>query len=514
MVLGRNGTGKSNLLEALLTIFGDLDLGRTSDFKYRITYECTAHLVVVDCTVEPELIEVTPLKGGVTRRFTRKQFAGKAGASFRPSHVFGYYSGQSDRFSELFADHQERFYNALLRSEDPPLRSMFLARPRHSIFVLLAFLSDSTGFRSSERLRLLREDLRIDGIDSVLFVLHRPSWALKASDLSDAERAQRDWRFWGAKGTVKRFLGALHELALAPLKLSTGRGSGRREFFFLYLRGEDDVARLRERSGANSPAAFFSMLESTDLSDLLEDVRIKVRVRGVDESLTFRELSEGEQQLLTVLGLIEFTRQREALFLLDEPDTHLNPAWSVNYTELLRNQMDDDAQSCQVIVATHDPLAISMLKREATVVIESVESSPLEGATAPMHYRSVARHPATDPQGMGVAGILTSELFGLRTTIDAVTMGKIDRRLELSAETERTVAEQSELKELTEQLADLGFNYEHADPYQEAFSQALAKRYRDVSATMTREQRRQLDEDAVRLLDEILDGERGDTALD
>jgi predicted ATPase len=337
--------------------------------------------------------------------------------------------------------------------------------------------------------------------------------AQKQSDLSEAERSKRDWRFWGAKGTVKKFLGALHELALAPLKVTTGRGQGRRELFFLYLRGEEDVARLRKASGASSAAAFFSMLESTDLSDLLEDVRIKVRVRGVEDSLTFRELSEGEQQLLTVLGLIEFTRQREALFLLDEPDTHLNPAWSINYTELLRNQMDDDAQSCQVIVATHDPLAISMLTREAVVVVQSEERSSRDGSAAQVRYRSVAHHPATDPQGMGVAGILTSELFGLKTTIDAVTMGKIDRRLELSAADRPTAAEQRELEELTDELADLGFNYEHADPYQEAFSRALAKRYQEVSATMTSEQRHELDEEAVKLLDEVLGGGK-DPALD
>jgi len=35
--------------------------------------------------------------------------------------------------------------------------------------------------------------------------------------------------------------------------------------------------------------------------------------------------SEGEQQLLLVLGLLKFTAEEEALFLLDEPDTHLNP---------------------------------------------------------------------------------------------------------------------------------------------------------------------------------------------
>jgi predicted ATPase len=34
MLLGQNGTGKSNLLEALLTIFRDLDLGNKTMFPY------------------------------------------------------------------------------------------------------------------------------------------------------------------------------------------------------------------------------------------------------------------------------------------------------------------------------------------------------------------------------------------------------------------------------------------------------------------------------------------------
>src|SRR4051794_15921657 len=77
MVLGRNGTGKSNLLEALLTIFGELDLGRESSFPYQITYECARHLVTIDCTGEVELIEVVPEAGGQARSFTRKQFAAR-----------------------------------------------------------------------------------------------------------------------------------------------------------------------------------------------------------------------------------------------------------------------------------------------------------------------------------------------------------------------------------------------------------------------------------------------------
>lgn len=46
--IGRNGAGKSNLLEAIVIIFRDLDLGVfTKDFSYEIFYRCSGHAVRV-----------------------------------------------------------------------------------------------------------------------------------------------------------------------------------------------------------------------------------------------------------------------------------------------------------------------------------------------------------------------------------------------------------------------------------------------------------------------------------
>ena len=38
VILGRNGSGKSNLIEALVEIFRDLEEGRASKFFYQIKY--------------------------------------------------------------------------------------------------------------------------------------------------------------------------------------------------------------------------------------------------------------------------------------------------------------------------------------------------------------------------------------------------------------------------------------------------------------------------------------------
>jgi len=38
VVVGRNGSGKSNVLEALVAIFRNLDLGESPSFSYQLTY--------------------------------------------------------------------------------------------------------------------------------------------------------------------------------------------------------------------------------------------------------------------------------------------------------------------------------------------------------------------------------------------------------------------------------------------------------------------------------------------
>src|ERR1700731_2338154 len=63
VVVGRNGVGKSNLLEALTWIFRDLDLEEDSHFGYEIEYHCNMHYVkivssqtnVEDCKNNPNV---------------------------------------------------------------------------------------------------------------------------------------------------------------------------------------------------------------------------------------------------------------------------------------------------------------------------------------------------------------------------------------------------------------------------------------------------------------------------
>jgi ABC-type transport system involved in cytochrome c biogenesis ATPase subunit len=328
VVIGWNGTGKSNVLEALAIIFRELIGPRRTlriEFAFELIYRIGRGDLQRTVSIhhdpdknEPFLITVTraaAADGDVPPTPLRiKLGAFLKDESNLPRYVFSYYSGESSRMRDVFSPYLQWYDEQLRRGRDPSLKRLFYALPVHSQFVLLAFMIGGSGDVSG----LLQDHLGLDpdeGLESVLFVLREPPWK---------PHPDGDARFWGARGVVSSFLDRLWEVALAPIEVERRVPTSlwNREtlqFKYLYIK---DIQALRKLVGTQSPAHFFRDLESTYVSELIDAVRIKVKLRKNDGTVTFQELSEGEQQLLTVLGLLRFTAEDESLFLLDEPDTH------------------------------------------------------------------------------------------------------------------------------------------------------------------------------------------------
>ena len=332
VLVGENGSGKSNLLEALAMIFRNLDLEQEAPFTYEMKYQCRGHHLAVSAKQHRQPKFSLKLKDGAPYvDLPRKQFMDvdeHGRPLYRPTFVFGYYSGPSDRLASIFDKHQERYYSAIIRAPARrsrttknvgALRRVFYAQTLHGQFALIAFFMEANDADDDDR-QFLRDNLYIDGLDSVLFALNKPKWSRKGGDQ----------RFWGARGEVQEFLGRLYEKAMHPLRMhrrmSVDIASNRAiENLYLFLPNSEALSDVYRQY--SNQYEFFTALESMHLSKLLAEVRTRVRMvpgAGGGE-MTYRDLSEGEQQLLLVLGLLKFTATEEALFLLDEPDTHLNP---------------------------------------------------------------------------------------------------------------------------------------------------------------------------------------------
>lgn len=487
VIIGWNGTGKSNVLEALAIIFRDLIAKkRTPAFAFQLAYHMGAgeQLRRIDIDADPDrekdafLIRVADARQIKQNNLIHSVFdfgddADKspqgepikltaflnADGEYLPRYVFSYYSGESPRMQEVFRPYLENYDGKLRNGEDPGLKRLFYAMPVHSQFVLLAFL-----IQQSDVVRAFLDDhLGLDpdeGIESVLFVLRQPPWKSKAAD--------GDSRFWNARGVVRDFLSRLYDIALAPVEISRRVSTSiwnkeTLQFKYLYVK---DIAALRRLVGNQSPAQFFRDLESTYVSELIEEVRIRVRLKKNDGSVTFRELSEGEQQLLTVLGLLRFTAEDESLFLLDEPDTHLNPRWCVDYLNYLKSFVGHNSEgqdNSHIVLTTHNPLAIAELVKEQVQILYREAGS-----------RTVrAENPAVDPKGMGFAGIVTSDMFGLGTSLDNATNADLLTLHRLSTQqAPLSEDDRAELVKIRTRLEGLDFNFASRDRLEQEYLRA------------------------------------------
>ena len=102
-IIGQNGAGKSNLIEAIITIFRDLDLKQLASFSYELDYNIRNHNIELKAKKDEEpIINVFDKKGtmiDISKNELNKRFL--------PTYIFSYYSGKNERIEELFQEHQQ-----------------------------------------------------------------------------------------------------------------------------------------------------------------------------------------------------------------------------------------------------------------------------------------------------------------------------------------------------------------------------------------------------------------------
>ncbi|MDS1311208.1 AAA family ATPase [Marinobacter xiaoshiensis] len=546
-LIGQNGTGKSNLLEALIIIFRDVDLDREAAFDYTLEYSIRGHVVRIEADTSKQKRPYVWVDGDrVNQAYLIKNDPQdkepqdrRRGPRLLPTHIFAYYSGRNERIEALFQEHQRRFNrlqeittdevlpeqllenftgseadiraleeakrrreSQFKKAGDDRLRRLFYCRGGHSQLVLLAcLLSEDPIFQK------VLENLHIESLESALFVLkepHRLREKRRGGKFDEQELYEGDPRFWYARGdVVSEFLDKLWQVSWAPIEQEVskqidfrGRTEKQRQLY-LYVPNHVKLKELGDLVGGTD--SFFRYAEGAYIGDLIDEVRITVKKRGGQGGeVSFAQLSEGEMQMLTVLGLMRITREDQCLFLLDEPDTHLNPIWKLRYFDDIEGVLNGEKDKLvpgesQILITTHDPIMVGSLKREQVHILRRQDS------------KSVVQVPDEHPQGMGVTGLLKSELFGLSSTLDTETERRLFRRNELFATDDRNPDQDEELRRLSAELADLGFsNADFKDPQYAKFVRRMAKHTHFHKPALSPEEQAEEDRIADEIISDIL----------
>lgn len=385
LLVGQNGMGKSNMMEAMLLIFDELNqlalYGKLKEtekiaFDYTLEYECRGKTIRVQ--KEGEVHHFWELRHDGMSEIERLR------SQHLPSQIVGYYSGENKRVRTLVAKHikreessrRRRYSKGNIEGVEP--KRLFFAENRHSMLVLTSLLLYQDHPRFGKNIKkVLQEVVHIGRWDRIQLKFRNPSFA-KMGNLRKEQKTLKDYLerltegyylestniFWGIKGNVDKLLRLLLYYALDHnRKFSIFLADkGSREFFDIESIPADKEFMELLYDRFPTPMVFLNTLEECFVLNMIEVFEIVLQKENEKSFYPYLHLSEGEHQYLTVMGLIALAQssQEETLFLLDEPDTHINPQWQRSYIKNILYLSDsvEDKKSKAFFISTHSPLLV------------------------------------------------------------------------------------------------------------------------------------------------------------
>jgi len=134
---------------------------------------------------------------------------------------------------------------------------------------------------------------------------------------------------------------------------------------------------------------------------------------GIEDTVHSRSLSDGEYQFLHSIGLALIYRDTQSLFLLDEPETHFNPSWRAEYMRVLEKCFSGIKTKAEFLITSHSPFIVSDTHKEKVLIFEK-EKGKVNFRKAPFNTFGASSNK------------ITIEIFDKEETIGKVAQDKVD----------------------------------------------------------------------------------------
>lgn len=340
MLVGNNGSGKSNLLEAISGIFHDLFRQDREDRKIGCDYSLEYELDGVECKLE----QVNGTLRCYGEKFKRR---GQFIAENAPNNIIGLYSGEEDR---LWTQFYEPYYKAYMRRIKESryqgrMKLVFINKYYWNIALLTLLLSSNDTLKP-----FIESDLGIQTVDEIELAFNFHNYE-QANDL------------------LKAFIDRINPKHKIKQKYSID--DLKNVIFYDYLatsNGElivdSDGAHILVNSGITDAEVFRYLTQAYMPKDSKVISYISIAMNG---GITVQQLSEGEKKLILVKAVLEILADEKSIVLMDEPDAHLHEGRKPALIDLMRSYPNR-----QIIVATHSPIIAQLSREEELLMVECI----------------------------------------------------------------------------------------------------------------------------------------------
>ncbi|MDD4575163.1 MAG: AAA family ATPase [Bacteroidales bacterium] len=324
--IGNNGSGKSNIIEALSSIFAGLyNHDMNPVFSYELKYKKDNNDILISYNH--------------TSTHNKYTFNNIPEGNYLPNQVIGLYSGEELRL-------WERYY---FKFYDNYNKNILSSKATVSEYMKMLFINKHHW--DIALLTMLQSDLEIDDI------------------LGDKEISSITFHF--------------DKSAIENVKNYNKNNSNEVTLFSLKIL-ETDKVRKKSNNGLTSiefpielfkkefiptHTEFFKLLSVALLPKesswkLITSIELWFR-----NGFSSKELSEGEKKLLLIKFITRILSDENSIFLLDEPDSHIH----INNKERIKQQLYDFEQKAYVqsIITTHSPTLTMCFKDENLFMLDN-----------------------------------------------------------------------------------------------------------------------------------------------
>ena len=299
VLIGNNGSGKSNIIEAMSSIFAGLyDNRYNPTFNYTLTY--TKDTYKVDVKFENSIYE-----------YKINDVVGNLRSEHLPSQVISSYSGEESRlWDTYYKPFYDEYTNALRGATLPNSKLIYINRYYWNIALLTLHFYDFATF--SDIRGFCQDTLKIATFNSVTFDFDIPkleTWLINPNP-------------------VTNFIIQINPNKYASITLTLDEFKQR-------------LNNINERDVFRYFSASFMPKENKVITNIKIDF---------NNNLKGDVLSEGEKKMLLIMFILEVVGDENSLILLDEPDSHIHLSKKDEIQKLLSRYSNRDN-----IITTHSP---------------------------------------------------------------------------------------------------------------------------------------------------------------
>ena len=343
--VGKNGTGKSNLFEAILEIFRQLyENNYAVDFDYSIEFESNGDLHFAQW----DWINGYWLsKDGDRVRKLLKEFL--------PDNILIYYSGHNDTITKLVGDYEKSFKKDLKEANEGDTREFIGIGKSYKSLLLSILLLQPDKCKAKQ---FVQNKLNIASVGNELFIkLSRPYYAKQAG--YNVDRLVEETRYWSAKGITLQFLDQLKEVEKSKFQGERDEGyippknEKYNDHYNLYF----DLDDFQQKFSRMSAQELFRNLDNLKTIEMLADISLEIKLKD-GTKIEVDQFSDGQFQSIYIYAIMELFKDKDCLTLLDEPDSFLHPEWQFEFFQQVFEITEEATQNNHVLMTSHSAVTL------------------------------------------------------------------------------------------------------------------------------------------------------------